>query len=155
MQQTELGLNLSVKRPLKRKFPMQMQPRVSWATLAAHIASYALEGEMGRPPFGVETMLRSRCMRRWVALNDPAPEDARHDIELLGGLSVYSTNTEFRGAAISWSGARWPSRYCAPSTIHCVARDGLPKAGTVVDATLIATPSLTKNPSGERDTEGP
>ena len=116
-------------------------------------------GQEGPAPFTVEAMLRIHCMQQWFTLSDPAMEEALHDIAL------------FR----EFAGLGWDSRLPDESTIlrfrHLLERHKLAeqflavvndllrdkglmlKAGTVVDATLIAAPSSTKNQSGERDPE--
>jgi IS5 family transposase len=159
MKQTELGLNLTIKRTRKREFLEQMERVLPWAALVELISPYAPEGKKGRPPFPVETMLRIHCMQQWFTLSDPAMEEALHDIAL------------FR----EFAGLGWNSRLPDESTIlrfrhllekHKLAEQILAevnellrakglmlKAGTVVDATLIAAPSSTKNSTGKRDPE--
>ena len=159
MKQADLGLNLTTKRTRKREFLAQMDRVVPWATLVELVAPYTPEGKKGRPPFAVQTMLRIHFMQQWFTLSDPAMEEALHDIAL------------FR----EFAGLGWDSRLPDESTIlrfrHMLERNKLAeqilavvnellrgkglmlKAGTVVDATLIAAPSSTKNQSGERDPE--
>jgi len=157
MKQTDLGLNLTTKRTRKREFLAQMERVVPWAALVELVSPYAPEGKKGRPPFAVQTMLRIHFMQQWFTLSDPAMEEALHDIAL------------FR----EFAGLGWDSRLPDESTIlrfrhllekHKLAEQILAtvndllqgkglmlKAGTVVDATLIAAPSSTKNQSGARD----
>ena len=159
MKQADLGLNLTTKRTREREFLAQMERVVPWAALVQLVAPYAPEGKKGRPPFTVETMLRVHFMQQWFTLSDPAMEESLHDIAL------------FR----EFAGLGWDSRIPDESTIlrfrHLLERNQLSdqilalvnellrdkglmlKAGTVVDATLIAAPSSTKNESGERDPE--
>ena len=159
MKQSDLGLNLTTKRTRKREFLAQMERVVPWGDLVALVAPFAPEGKKGRPPFAVETMLRIHFMQQWFTLSDPAMEEALHDVPL------------FR----EFAGLGWDSRLPDESTIlrfrHLLERHKLAeqilatinvllqgkglllKAGTVVDATLIAAPSSTKNQGGERDPE--
>ena len=159
MQQTDLGLNLSTKRTRKREFLAQMERVVPWADLVALIAPYAPEGKKGRPPFEVATMLRIHFMQQWFTLSDPAMEEALHDVPLF---------REFAGLSL---GQRLPDESTILRFRHLLERHKLAeqilgvvnqvptgkglmlKAGTVVDATLIAAPSSTKNQSGTRDPE--
>ena len=55
--------------------------------------------------------------------------------------------------ATGWRNTSWPARSWPPSTTVLVERGLLLKVGTVVGATLIAAPSLTKNKDGLRDPE--
>jgi IS5 family transposase len=159
MKQADLGLNLTTKRTRKREFLAQMERVVPWAALVELVAPYAPEGKKGRPPFSVETMLRVHFMQQWFTLSDPAMEESLHDVPL------------FR----EFAGLTWDSRIPDESTIlrfrHLLEKHKLAeqilvvindllrdkglllKAGTVVDATLIAAASSTKNKSGERDPE--
>ena len=159
MKQTDLGLNLTTKRTRKREFLAQMEHVVPWAALVELVAPHAPEGKKGRPPFAVETMLRIHFMQQWFTLSDPAMEEALHDVPL------------FR----EFAGLGWDSRLPDESTIlrfrHLLEKHQLAdqilalvndllsgkglllKAGTVVDATLIAAPSSTKNKDGQRDPE--
>ena len=159
MNQADLGLNLSTKRTRKREFLEEMQTVVPWAELVGLITPYAPEGKMGRPPFAVESMLRVHFMQQWFTLSDPAMEEALHDVPLF---------REF--ANLSWAG-RLPDESTILRFRHLLERHKLAeqilgtvndllqakglllKAGTVVDATLIAAPSSTKNATGERDPE--
>ena len=165
MNQADLGLNLSTKRTRKREFLEEMQTVVPWAELVGLIAPYAPEGKKGRAPFAVESMLRVHFMQQWFTLIDPAMEEALRDVPLF---------REF--ANLSWDG-RLPDESMilrfgkTPSPRHLLERHKLAeqilgtvndllqakglllKAGTVVDATLIAAPSSTKNAKGERDPE--
>jgi IS5 family transposase len=159
MQQTDLGLNLSTKRTRKREFLAQIDRVVPWDDLVALVSAYTRESKTRRPPFAVHTMLRIHFMQQWFTLSDPAMEEALHDIAL------------FR----EFAGLGWDSRLPDGSTIlrfrHLLDKHKLAdqilaavndllrykglllKVGTVVDATLIAAPSSTKNASGERDPE--
>ena len=160
MKQTDLGLNLTSKRTRKREFLDEMNLVVPWAELIALISPFAPEGKKGRPPFAVGRMLRIHFMQQWFGLSDPAMEEALHDTPLY---------REFAGLD------NWTSRLPDESTIlrfrhlleqHKLAEQMLAlindmlrskglmlRAGTVVDATLIAAPSSTKNASGTRDPE--
>jgi len=159
MQQAELGLNLSTKRTRKREFLAQMERVVPWSELEALVAPHAPEGRRGRPPFAVRTMLRIHFMQQWFTLSDPAMEEALHDVPLFrefAGLNYEvrlpdeSTILRFRHLL--------EEHKLAEQILQTVnemlqAKGLLLKAGTVVDATLIAAPSSTKNDRGQRDPE--
>ena len=159
MQQAELGLNLSTKRTRKREFLAQMERVVPWSELEALVAPHAPEGRRGRPPFAVRTMLRIHFMQQWFTLSDPAMEEALHDVPLFrefAGLNYEvrlpdeSTILRFRHLL--------EEHKLAEQILQTVnemlqVKGLLLKAGTVVDATLIAAPSSTKNDSGQRDPE--
>jgi transposase, IS5 family len=154
------GFELATKRTRKREFLDEMNLVVPWAELVGLIEPHAPAGKTGRPPFAVETMLRIHFMQQWFGLSDPAMEEALHDVPLY---------CQF--ARLDPGMSRLPDestilRFCHLLEEHdlslqimaainaTLANKGLMlKAGTVVDATLIAAPSSTKNRDGERDPE--
>jgi IS5 family transposase len=160
MKQLGLGLNLSTKRTRKREFLDEMERVVPWAALVQVVEPYYPKAKTGRPPFGIETMLRIHYLQQWFALSDPAMEEALHDMPVF---------REF--ARLDDAVARLPDettilRFRHLLEKHDLATDMLRvvndilqakglmmRKGTVVDATLIAAPSSTKNAAGERDPE--
>ena len=159
MQQTDLGLNLSTKRTRKREFLAQMERVVPWGDLVALIAPYAPEGKKGRPPFAVQTMLRIHFMQQWFTLSDPAMEEALHDVPLFREFAQLSWDQRLPDESTILRFRHLLEKHKLAEQILAVVNDLLTgkglmlKAGTVVDATLIAAPSSTKNSSGERDPE--
>ena len=159
MKQTILDLKLSTKKTRKREFLEQMEQVVPWAELVALIAPYYPEGRKGRPPFSLLTMLRVHFMQQWFTLSDPAMEEAFFDTPLfrefaqldeLGRLPDESTILRFRH--------RLEKHKLAEKILSTVndlltERGLLLKAGTAVDATIIAAPSSTKNKDKLRDPE--
>lgn len=126
---------------------------VSWATLVDLVASYAPEGRKGRPPFAVEAMRRAHFMQQWVTLSDPAMDEALHDLPLfreLASLLDESTILQFRHLLEQHKLA---GEILALVNDLLTGKGLLLKAGAVVDATLIAAPSSTKNAGGKRDPE--
>jgi IS5 family transposase len=157
MKQASLNLDLNEKKTRKQVFLEQMEQVVPWAALVELIAPYYPEGKTGRPPFSLQTMLRVHFMQQWFALSDPGMEEAFFDTPLyrefaqlqeFGRLPDESTILRFRH--------RLEKHKLAEKILDVVndiliARGLLFKAGTVVDATLIAAPSSTKNKDHKRD----
>lgn len=159
MKQADLGLNLTTKRTRKREFLGEMERVVPWEALVCLITPYAPEGKRGRPPFAVETMLRVHFLQQWFTLSDPAMEEALHDIPLLREFAGLNWDTAVPDETTILRFRRLLEEHkLAPQILGLVnellgAQGLLLRAGTVVDATLIAAPSSTKNASGERDPE--
>ncbi len=63
MKQAALNRNLSAKKSRNREFLEQMGKVVPWVALVALIAPYYPEGKKGRPPFSLETMLRTHFLQ--------------------------------------------------------------------------------------------
>ena len=59
-----------------------MEQVVPWADLEGLIAPYYCEGIKGRPPFALQTMLRTHFLQQWFALSDPGMEEAFVDVPL-------------------------------------------------------------------------
>jgi len=147
----------------KRVFLEQMEHVVPWSDLVALIGPHAPSkrcGKAGRPPFSVETMLRIHFLQQWFNLSDLAMEEALHDTALFrhfAGLDLSrdsmpdeTTILRFRHLLEKHAIA---AQILARVNARLSARGLLFKAGTLVDATIIAAPSSTKTKTGERDPE--
>ena len=160
------GFELVTKRTRKRVFLDEMNLVVPWTELVGLIepcvrftpSSTGAKG--GRPSFPVETMLRVHFLQQWFGLSDPAMEEALHDISLyceFARLDPGSTRLPDESTILRFRHLLEEHDLSLQimATINAtLATKGLMlKTGTVVDATLIAAPSSTKNSSGERDPE--
>ena len=144
----------------REKFLAGMEEVLPWARLLAVIEPHYPKGQRGRPPLGLERMLRVYFLQQWYALADEALEDALYDSQALQ-----------RFARIDLSAEGVPDATTLLNFRHLLERHDLCKAlfaainadlatrglllreGTLVDATLIAAPSSTKNAQRERDPE--
>ena len=159
MKQSDLGLSLTTKRTRKREFLVQMETVVPWVALVGLVAPYAPEGKKGRPPFAVETMLRIHFMQQWFTLSDPAMEEALHDVPLFRDFASLGWDSRLPDESTILRFRHLLEKHKLAEQILALVNDLLTgkglllKAGTVVDATLIAAPSSTKNAGGKRDPE--
>ena len=157
------GFELVTKRTRKCVFLDEMNLVVPWPQLVGLIepfASKATTAKGGRPSFPVETMLRIHFLQQWFGLSDPAMEEALHDVSLYcefarldpGAMRLPDETTILRFRhLLEDNSLSIPLLATINATL--AARGLMLKTGTVVDATLIAAPSSTKNSSGERDPE--
>lgn len=160
MKQHSLGLGMTTKRTRRREFLDEMEKVVPWADLVALVSPYLPEGKRGRPPFPCETMLRIHFMQQWFALSDPAVEEALHDMPVFrafAGLEGWDERLPDESTILRFRHLLEKHKLAAQilQTVNDLlsAKGVMLKSGTVVDATLIAAPSSTKNNSGERDPE--
>ena len=160
MKQHSLGLGMTAKRTRRREFLDEMEKVVPWADLVALVLPYLPDGKRGRPPFSPETMLRIHFMQQWFALSDPAMEEALHDMPVFrefAGLEGWNERLPDESTILRFRHVLEKHKLAAQilQTVNDLlsAKGMLLKSGTVVDATLIAAPSSTKNKSGERDPE--
>ncbi|MBQ0946198.1 IS5 family transposase [Ideonella sp. 4Y16] len=160
MKQHSLGLGQTAKRTRRREFLDEMEKVVPWADLVALVSPFLPEGKRGRPPFSPETMLRIHFMQQWFALSDPAMEEALHDMPVFrqfAGLEGWDERLPDESTILRFRHVLEKHKLAAQilQTVNDLlsAKGVMLKSGTVVDATLIAAPSSTKNSSGERDPE--
>jgi transposase, IS5 family len=160
MKQHSLGLGMTAKRTRRREFLDEMEKVVPWSDLVALVSPYLPEGKRGRPPFSPETMLRIHFMQQWFALSDPAMEEALHDMLVFrefAGLEGWDERLPDESTILRFRHVLEKHKLAAQilQTINDLlsAKGVMLKSGTVVDATLIAAPSSTKNKSGDRDPE--
>ena len=154
------GFELSSKRTRKRAFLDEMNLVVPWRELVALIEPRASVARTGRPAFALLTMLRIHFMQQWFGLSDPAMEEALHDVPLyreFAGLDAGVTRLPDETTILRFrhllEAHALSLQIMATINATLAARGLMLKTGTVVDATLIAAPSSTKNASGERDPE--
>ena len=150
---------LSTKKTRKCEFLEQMELVVPWKALVEMITPFYPEGRTGRPPFSLEAMLRTHFMQQWFTLSDLAMEEAFFDtpiyrefaqLDAFVRLPDESTILRFRHRLEKHKLAE---QILAVVNELLVQKGLLLKAGTAVDATIIAAPSSTKNKDKKRDPE--
>jgi transposase, IS5 family len=146
------------KRTRREVFLAEMDQVVPWPALLSLIEPhYPKAGRPGRQPYPLATMLRIHLLQQWYALSDPAMEEALHDTPVmrrfagLGGLADIPDETTILNFRRLLEAHELGRALFERVNAH-LARKGLSlRAGTIVDATIIAAPSSTKNASGTRD----
>ncbi len=149
------------KRTRREKFLGEMDRIVPWDRLIAVVEPlYPKSGRVGRPPIGVERMLRMYCLQQWYALADEALEDALYDSQALRDFvgvdlsreSVPDATTLLKFRHLLQTNELTQALF-AQINAHLGEKGLLMRAGTIVDATIIAAPSSTKNKDNARDPE--
>jgi IS5 family transposase len=152
---------LKKKRTRREKFLAEMERVVPWAKLISVIEpAYPTSGRVGRQPMGVPKMLRMYLLQQWYGLADEALEDAIYDSQALRDFvgidlsreSVPDATTLLKFRRLLEAGELTKAMF-EEINAHLQQQGLLMRAGTIVDATIIAAPSSTKNSSGERDPE--
>lgn len=144
----------------RAEFLAQMDGVVPWAELVELIRPHYPDTGKGRPPVGIERMLRIYFLQQWFNLSDPAVEDALYESPSMRG---------FVGIDLGREPAPDETTVC--KFRHLLERHELGRrifaqvngyleqhglkigTGTIVDATLLHAPSSTDNKSGQRDPE--
>jgi IS5 family transposase len=146
------------KRTRRELFLAEMDQVVPWKSLLALIEPhYPKLGRPGRQPYPLATMLRIHFLQQWYGLSDPAMEEALYDTAVmrrfaqLGGLDTVPDETTILNFRRLLETQGLAAKLLAKVNAH-LSRKGLSlRSGTIVDATIIAAPSSTKNKDGERD----
>jgi IS5 family transposase len=150
---------LVTKRTRKREFLDEMNLIIPWSQLLGLIAPHAPTGKTGRPPFATEVMLAFICCSSSLGIPTRPWKrpcmTSRCTVSLPSCMRV-STDCPTRApscALDTCSKKRLGAQILAAVNAKLVDRGLMLKTGTVVDATLIAAPSSTKNDKGEREPE--
>src|SRR4029453_6973679 len=153
-QMTLATVNFDKHRKQTRRAALlaEMERVVPWRELCAVIEPFYPKAGKGRPPVGLERMLRLHFLQHWFNLSDPAAEEGLYEWVLL---------RQFVGIHLGREPV--PDETTILNFRHLLERHGLDKAlfdrvneylascglkgagGTIVDATIIAAPSSTKN----------
>ena len=154
--QSEYARKKKVTR--RDKFLGEMETVVPWARLVEVIRPYYPTGQRGRPPVGIERMLRIYFLQQWYGLADEALEDTIYDSQAMRGFTGIDLGVEAVPDATTLLHFRHlleehelTARLLAEVNALLGERQLLLRAGTLVDATILAAPSSTKNRAGARD----
>jgi IS5 family transposase len=148
------------KQTRRDKFLAEMDVVVPWARLVERLRPRYPKGERGRPPIGLERMLRIYFVQQWYGLADEALEDALYDSQALRGFAGIDLNRDpVPDATTLLKFRHWLERHELTRVLFeevgavLEERGLLMRQGTIVDATIIAAPPSTKNKSKSRDPE--
>src|SRR5216117_1756272 len=154
------GFEQYTRKTRRAIFLEEMEQVVPWRELCALVAPHYPQPGKGRPPVGVERMLRIYFLQQWFNLSDPAAEEALYDslaMRQFVGIDLgrepapdETTILRFRHMLESHDLGR---QLFAAVKAHLQAQGLRVATGTIVDATIINAPSSTKNKEGERDPE--
>ena len=158
--QADGGFEAHRKSTRRDVFLAEMDQVVPWSALCAVIEPFypKARAEGGRRPVGLERMLRIHFLQQWYALSDPAVEEALYDSAAM---------RRFVGIDLGREPAPDETTVC--KFRHLLEKHGLAEQlfkavnrhlhdqglklsqGTIVDATILAAPSSTKNRNKARD----
>ncbi len=144
----------------RERFLAEMDAVIPWPRLLQLIKPHYHQGKTGRQPHDLERMLRIYFLQQWFNLSDPQAEDA-----------IYDSESMRRFALVELGEDKVPDESTILRFRHLLEKHGLTegifeavkdllteqrlllRAGTIVDATIIAAPSSTKNATRSRDPE--
>ena len=154
------GFEKFARKSRRELFLDEMDKIVPWSGLVALVEPHYPKGDNGRPPVGLERMLRLYFLQQWFNLSDPGLEDALYESAALrhfAGIDLgreaapdETTICNFRHLLerhdMGRSMLQMVNEYLAACGVKIAT-------GTIVDATIVHAPSSTKNAEGERDPE--
>ena len=148
---TDIEYSFRKKKTKREEFLEIMDEIIPWDEWVGVIEPYYPKGKRGRPPMGIEKMLRMYLLQIWFNLSDPATEDSIYDSYAMRKF----TGIDFMTEAV-------PDETTLCKFRHLLEENGLNKlffdainrvmvqtghmmkGGTIVDATIINAPSSTK-----------
>ena len=156
--EVEYGMRRRTTR--REEFLKIMDEIIPWGEWVAFIEPYYPSGQRGRPPLGIEKMLRMYLLQCWFNLSDEGIEDAIYDSYALRSFMKINFVTEQAPDATTLLKFRHLlekhgiGKVFFQAIANTLERCGyMMRGGTIVDATLISAPSSTKNAQKERDPE--
>jgi len=157
---TDIEYSNRRKKTKREEFLEIMDEIIPWDEWVGIIKPFYPAGKRGRPPMGIEKMLRMYLLQSWFNLSDPGTEDA-----------IYDSYAMRRFTGIDFMTESVPDETTLCKFRHLLEEHGLNKlffnainrvmvasghmmkGGTIVDATIIDAPSSTKNAEKTRDPE--
>jgi IS5 family transposase len=151
----------SRKKITKREeFLNMMNKIIPWAEWVSIIKPYYPDGKRGRPPRGIETMLRMYLLQIWFNMSDEMVEDSIYDsfaMRSFMGVNFGEEQAPDATTLLKFRHLLEEKNLCESLfndlTQRLETHGCLLRGGTIVDATIISAPSSTKNASSDRDPE--
>ena len=154
----EYGNRRRVSR--REKFLESMDSVIPWARWVGLIEPHYYDGKKGRKPKPVETMLRMYLLQVWFSLSDEGVEEAIYDSYAMRKFMALDFAVEQVPDATTLLHFRHlleehdlGAKLFADQNEIFDAQGWVMRGGSIVDATIIAAPSSTKNKTGTRDPE--
>jgi transposase, IS5 family len=154
------GFELYSKTTGRARTLAELDRVVPWRELVELIEPHYPKAGRGRPPVGLERMLRMHLVQHWFNLSDPGLEDELYEsvsLQRFVGIDLgvervadETTVCKFRHLLERNELGRQIFSLVGQ---HLQARGLKLSAGTIVDATLISAPTSTKNERRQRDPE--
>jgi transposase, IS5 family len=148
------------RKSKREQFLETMEVVVPWAELLGLIEPYYPKSGNGRQPVGLSIMLRVYFLQQWFNLSDPGAEDALYESPALRrfvGVDLGRAAAPDETTILRFRHLLEQHELCGKIldtvNLYLESKGIRISTGTIVDATIIAAPSSTKNAKGERDPE--
>jgi IS5 family transposase len=148
------------RKSRREQFLETMEGVVPWTELVALIEPYYPKAGTGRQPVGLSIMLRVYFLQQWFNLSDPGAEDALYESPALrrfAGVDLGRAAAPDETTILRFRHLLEEHELCGKIldtvNLYLESKGIRISTGTIVDATIIAAPSSTKNAKSERDPE--
>jgi IS5 family transposase len=148
---SSLGFKIHGKQTRRQRFLAEMDTIVPWRKLCRLIEPHYPTGDRGRPPIGIDRMLRIYFLQVWFNLYDSAAMRDFVDIDL-GREPAPDETTICKFRHLLEAHGLGETLFTTVNA-HLAAKGIKVGTGTIMDATIIAAPSSTKNEDRQRDPE--
>lgn len=157
---TDIEYSMRRRKTKRDEFLRIMDEIIPWDEWVEFIRPFYYKGENGRPPTGIEPMLRMHLLSAWYNLSDEGVEDAIYDsyafrtfmkLDFMNGSAPDATTLcKFRKIMTD----NELDKRLFDAIVGALERCGhIMRGGSCIDATIIEAPTSTKNQSGARDPE--
>jgi len=144
----------------REKFLDIMEEIIPWDEWVGLIEPHYYAGKRGRPPLGIEKMLRMYLLQAWFNLSDEGVEDAIYDSYAMRKFmkmdfmkeNVPDATTLLHFRRILEESELGKAMFEAINQV-LEANGHFMRGGTIVDATIISAPASLKNADNKRDEE--
>lgn len=159
-QNSFLALAQNQKRLRCEKFLEEMDRVIPWEKFFNEIAPYYVEAETGRKKMELSMMLKIYFLQQWYDLSDREMEEMiydRNSFQKFLGIDLLSQKAPDETTILNFRHLleehKLQKRFLRIVNAVLEKRGLLMKEGSIVDATIIAAPSSTKNDEQKRDPE--
>lgn len=145
------------KKTRREVFLERMDGLIPWSKLEQRIRRHYPKAGRGRHPYPLSVMLRIHCVQLFYNLSDPAMEDMLYEVEsvrrfvgvkLTGAIPDETTILNFRHLL---ERHKLGSKLFETINEHLAEQDLMLKEGSIIDASIVAAPTSTKNQDNARD----
>jgi len=148
------------RTPKRESFLKMMNEIIPWSEWVELIRPFYPRGEQGRPPLGIELMLRMYLLQIWFNLSDEMTEDSIYDsyaMRCFMGLNFLEQQVPDATTLLKFRHLL-EEHHLGEKIFNAInglfeSNGCIMRGGTIVDATILNAPSSTKNVSGTRDPE--
>ena len=155
---SEMEYGAKRKQTRRDRFLTDLEAITPWSELVQVLEPFYPAGGRGRPPIGLERMLRMYVAQQCFGLSDEGAEDALYDSQAIRAFIGIDLSREAAPDATTLLKFRrllenhgLTEAIFAAVNRHLEERGLLLRQGTIVDATIIAAPPSTKNRAKARD----